>query len=224
VTPTLVVLAKAPLPGRSKTRLAPAFGPLGAARLAAAALRDTLDAVAATPARRRVLALDGDLAASPLRVPVPAGFVVVPQVTGPHGARIAAALAGCDGPALLIGMDTPQVTPALLALDPDRDPDADAWLGPAADGGWWLLALRDPARHAVAALDGVPMSVPGTGAAQHERLRALGLTVRLLPVLRDVDEPADALAVAAAAPATRFAAAVRNATPALALAAPGRAG
>jgi glycosyltransferase A (GT-A) superfamily protein (DUF2064 family) len=201
---TVLVLAKAPVPGRSKTRLAPAFGPVGAARLAAAALADTLAAVAAAPVGHRVLVLDGELARSPFRVPVPPGFAVRPQVPGPHGVRIGAALAACPGPALLIGMDTPQVTGPLLARV-SFDRPVDAWLGLAADGGWWALALRDPRRSARPALRGVPMSTPETGAAQRDRLLSLGLTVADLPVLRDVDRPADAAAVAALAPGTRFA-------------------
>lgn len=209
---TLLVLAKAPHAGLSKTRLAPAFGFDGAARLAAAALQDTLDAVAAAPVRRRLLVLDGDLGTG-CPVDVPATVEVVPQAPGGHAGRIAAALAGCEGPALLIGMDTPQVTPSLLHLHPvcpacpeaTGTPEPDAWLGRAEDGGWWALGLRHPDLHARAALAGVPMSTSRTGAAQHSQLRRLGLTVALLPVLRDVDTPADAAAVAAAAPSTHFA-------------------
>ncbi|HVN12882.1 MAG TPA: DUF2064 domain-containing protein [Kineosporiaceae bacterium] len=199
---TLLVLAKAPVPGRSKTRLAPAFGPDGAARLAAAALADTLDAVAATPAARRVLVLDGD----PDVVAPPPGVEVVRQADGGHAERIAAAFEGCDGPALLVGMDTPQVTPALLGIDTSGA--VDAWLGQAEDGGWWGLALREPRRYARRVLEGVPMSTARTGSAQRVRLVAAGLRVADLPVLRDVDEPADAVAVAASAPWTRLAAAV----------------
>lgn len=197
--PTILVLAKAPVPGRSKTRLAPAYGFDGAAELAAAALADTLAAVAAAAARRRVLVLDGAPVPS-----LPAGFDVVPQVAGDHAHRIAAALEIAEGPALLVGMDTPQVTPELLTIDPD-DP-AGAWLGPAWDGGWWALGLRDPRRSAARVLHGVPMSTPRTGAEQRRRLLAEGLAVVDLPMLRDVDEPADAVAVAAAHPGTRFAA------------------
>jgi glycosyltransferase A (GT-A) superfamily protein (DUF2064 family) len=215
---TLLVLAKAPYPGRSKTRLAPRFGAGGAAALAAAALADTLEAVAATPAPRRVLVLDG------LPVPaLPAGFDVVPQADGDHAHRIAAALAAVDGPALLIGMDTPQVTPALLTLR-ETGVREQAWLGPAADGGWWALGLREPARTAHDVLRGVPMSTPGTGAAQLRRLRESGLAVEALPVLRDVDEPDDASAVAALVPGSRFARCVAGlrVPPSLAVPAPAR--
>jgi uncharacterized protein len=208
--PTLLVLAKAPRAGHSKTRLAPLFGAEGAAALAAAALADTLDAVASAPARRRVLVLDGAFAgAGPLAVRVPAGLDVVPQAGGTHAARIAAALELADGPALLVGMDTPQVTPALLALATPTAPDL-AWLGPAEDGGWWAMALPRPRELARRVLAGVPMSTARTGELQRRSLAAAGLRVADLPRLRDVDQPADALAVAALAPRTRFARAVAD--------------
>ncbi|GHE86236.1 TIGR04282 family arsenosugar biosynthesis glycosyltransferase [Streptomyces werraensis] len=190
---TLLVIAKEPRPGRVKTRLTPPFTPDEAAALAEAALADTLDAVARTPARRRVLVLDG--APGPW---LPAGVEVVPQCAGGLDERLAGAFAGCDGPALLIGMDTPQVTPELLTVD---FADCDAWFGPAVDGGFWALGLADPDPHL---LRGVPMSTPRTGAAQRRRLD--GLRVRDLPLLRDVDTARDAAAVADAAPDGRFAA------------------
>ncbi|MFI6873512.1 DUF2064 domain-containing protein [Streptomyces sp. NPDC050400] len=192
---TLLVIAKEPRPGRVKTRLTPPFTPEQAAALATAALTDTLRAVAATPARRRVLVLDGR--AGPW---LPPGFDVVPQCAGGLDERLAAAFAGCAGPALLIGMDTPQVTPELLTVD---FAGYDACFGPADDGGFWALGLADPDP---ALLRGVPMSTPATGAVQRARLMAAGLRVRDLPGLRDVDTAADAEAVAAAAPGSRFAA------------------
>lgn len=194
---TLLVIAKAPVAGRVKTRLTPAFTPQQAADLALAALQDTLAAVLATPARRRVLVLDGHPGSW-----VPAGIEVAPQCTGGLDVRLAAAFALAEGPALLIGMDTPQVTPGLLALGLDFT-EADAWFGPAADGGFWALGLADPDP---ALLLGVPMSVPETGKVQRRRLTDAGLAVHDLPELRDVDTPADAQYVAAAAPQTRFAA------------------
>ncbi|MEU8617433.1 DUF2064 domain-containing protein [Streptomyces sp. NPDC048623] len=192
----LLVIAKQPLPGRVKTRLTPPFTPEQAAALAEAALADTLTAAARVPADRHVLVLDGE--PGPW---LPPGFRVVPQAAGGLDARLAAAFAACDGPALLIGMDTPQVTPSLLA--PALCWDAyDAWFGPAADGGFWALGLAEPDP---ALLLGVPMSRPDTGAVQHARLRKAGLRVGRLPVLRDVDTASDAREVAAAVPGSRFA-------------------
>ena len=191
---TLLVIAKEPRPGRVKTRLTPPFTPEEAAALAEASLVDTLHVLLATPARRRVLVLDGT--PGPW---LPPGFDVVPQCGGGLDERLAAAFAGCAGPALLIGMDTPQVTPALLTVD---FADCDAYFGPAEDGGFWALGLADPDP---ALLRGVPMSTPTTGTVQRARLTAAGLRVRDLPPLRDVDTAYDAELVAAEAPEGRFA-------------------
>jgi rSAM/selenodomain-associated transferase 1 len=198
------VLAKQPLAGRVKTRLCPPCTPAQAAELAGAALADTLDAVAAAPAPRRLLALDGEAGSW-----VPDCFEVVPQREGDLSERLAGAFAAVPtGPALLVGMDTPQLTPGLLAAATEAlaEPGVDAVLGPAPDGGYWAIGLGDPA---VPAFAGVPMSTAGTAAAQRRRLRELGLRWRELPALRDVDTIADARAVATADPATRFAAALR---------------
>jgi hypothetical protein len=201
---TIVVMAKEPRPGRCKTRLCPPATLGQAAALAEAALADTLSAVAHTPAERRVLVLDG----RPGRW-LPPGFTVVPQRGGGLDERIAAALVdvarpGPEDPTLLIGMDTPQVSPALLgsALALLASPGVDAVLGPATDGGWWALGLRRPDP---AATLGVPMSTPGTGAAQRRRLHALGLRVADLVESRDVDLIDDAVAVAGEAPESGFA-------------------
>ena len=195
----IVVLAKEPVPGRVKTRLTPPFTPREAATLAEAALADTLHTVLTVPARRRVLVLDGR--PGPW---LPAGFDVVPQCGGSLDERLARAFAAVPGPALLIGMDTPQVTPDLLTVD---WPAADAVFGLAVDGGFWALGLRVPDP---ALLRGVPMSTPSTGAIQRSRLVAAGLSVADLPCLRDVDTAADALAVARQAPRSRFAAQARE--------------
>ncbi len=190
------MIAKEPLPGRVKTRLTPPFTPVEAAALAEAALADTLAAALRTPADRHVLVLAGSPGAW-----LPAGFEVRAQCEGGLDERLAAAFADCGGPALLIGMDTPQVSPNLLvpALDFSRH---DAWFGPADDGGFWALGLAEPDP---ALLLGVPMSVPETGAVQLARLRDKGLVVGELPGLRDVDTAADAEAVAASAPWSVFA-------------------
>ncbi|GLX53125.1 hypothetical protein Shyhy01_60750 [Streptomyces hygroscopicus subsp. hygroscopicus] len=99
------MIAKEPRPGRVKTRLTPPFTPVEAAGLAEAALADPLHTVAAAPASRRLLVLDGAPGGW-----LPPGFEVLPQCAGGLDERLADAFAHCDGPALLIGMDTPQVT------------------------------------------------------------------------------------------------------------------
>jgi rSAM/selenodomain-associated transferase 1 len=192
VRPALIVLAKAPAPGRVKTRLCPPCTPQQASALAAGALRDTLRAVAATRAARRVCVLDGD--PGPWLAP---GVEVLPQRGRGLDERLAAAFADVAQPALLIGMDTPQVTPARLGAALERLERADAVLGLAPDGGYWAVGLH---RADEALFHGVPMSSAATGAAQLERLRSRGLQVDLIEALRDVDTIADARAVAAACP------------------------
>lgn len=205
--PQLLVIAKAPVAGASKTRLCPPCSPAQAAGLARAALRDTLAAVAATPGvQRRVLVLDGE----PGRW-LPPGFEVVLQRGDGLAQRLAHAFADCGGPALLVGMDTPQLPPALLGAGVKALRDgAMSVLGLAADGGYWAIGLRRPDP---AVFEGVPMSVAHTGAVQHARLHALGLAPAMLPVLRDVDRITDAVAVAAAAPSTHFARALARLEP-----------
>ena len=212
----LLVLAKAPEPGRVKTRLCPPLTPAEAAELAAAALLDTLDAVSCVPGGRVVVALAGRLPAA-ARAPELRSALRGTLLQGQRGAqlghRIATAHRAAAGllpgrPVLQIGMDTPQVEPALLVegARPLHCGTADAVLGPAADGGWWALGLRDPRLARVVA--DVPTSRDDTGERTLHALRAAGLRVGLLPELTDVDTAADAVAVAQAAPSTRFAAAV----------------
>ena len=196
-----MVIAKEPVPGRVKTRLTPPYTPAEAAELAEAALADTLATVASVNAARRVLALAGTPGGW-----LPPGFVVIGQRGGGLDERIAWALADawatCSAPLVLIGMDTPQVTPALLAqaAEPLVSGAADATFGMAEDGGFWLLGLReiDPAL-----VLGVPMSRSDTGSLQLARLRQAGLRVRLLPELADVDTADEAGRIAAATPGSR---------------------
>jgi rSAM/selenodomain-associated transferase 1 len=209
MTPALVVIAKAPAPGRSKTRLCPPCTPHEAAALAQAGLSDTLFALLATPVRaRRVLVLDGEPGAW-----LPPGIDVVAQRGDGLGERLAAAFEDVGGPAFLVGMDTPQLTPRLLADGLRALSDARSVLGMARDGGYWGIGLRSAD---AAAFASVPMSIGRTGVVQLARLRALGLAPASLPVLRDVDVVADARAVAALAPMSRFAAALTAIEPRIA--------
>lgn len=211
----VLVVAKAPVPGEAKTRLCPPVTPRQAADLAAASLLDTLDAVLALPDAAPVIALAGALDSAARRDEVGralARCTVLPQRGEGFGARLAhahadtvAALPGL--PVVQIGMDTPQVTGRLLASVAHELVSADGVLGPAADGGWWALGLRDPARASV--LDRVPMSRRDTAARTRAALEGSGLRLSEAPRLRDVDTIADAELVAAAAPDGRFAAALR---------------
>jgi glycosyltransferase A (GT-A) superfamily protein (DUF2064 family) len=210
-----LMVAKAPVPGLAKTRLTPPATRKQAAEIAASALLDSLDAIMATPGAVPVVAMTGSVPdavrADELRSRLGAVTVVEQR-----GTRFADRLANahtdaarhCPGlPIVQIGMDTPQVTPALLDATATALDDADAVLGPAADGGWWVLGVRDPALAQL--LRPVPMSTPDTFRDTWNALIDGSARVGKVDELSDVDTMADALRVAEEIPNSRFAAAVR---------------
>jgi rSAM/selenodomain-associated transferase 1 len=214
----LLVVAKAPVPGLAKTRLCPPATPEQAARIAAAALLDTVDAALAVPDTECVVAMTGTLADAVDALEISAALRhthVIGQRGAGFGERLAAAHADVAAafpgrPVLQIGMDTPQVRTDALAAALDGLRGADAVLGPATDGGWWALGLRDPRR--AAALRDVPMSRADTGELTRRALADAGLRVAPLPDLSDVDTMRDAELVAAEVPGSRFAEALTGAT------------
>jgi rSAM/selenodomain-associated transferase 1 len=189
----VLVVAKAPVPGLAKTRLAANMGNAAAADIAAAALLDTLDAVVAAPVAARIVAMTGDLSAASRSAEIRtrlADFTVIEQRGDDFADRLAnahadAATAAGGLPVVQIGMDTPQVTADLLVGCATALQSADAVLGMARDGGWWVLGLHDP--RAAECLREVPMSTSTTGAVTLAALRDTGLDVGLVSELVDVD-------------------------------------
>ncbi|EHB56016.1 Protein of unknown function DUF2064 [Mycolicibacterium rhodesiae JS60] len=201
---TVLVVAKAPVPGLAKTRLAATLGEQAAADIAAAALLDTLDAVAQTPVAHRVVAMTGDLdqasCARRIRAAL-AEFTVIDQRGDGFADRLAnahadAAAVTSSQPVLQIGMDTPQVRPDLLADCARALLDVPALLGMARDGGWWVLGVADPLT--AECLRDVPMSRPDTGAVTLAALTHTGVSVHLVEELHDVDTVGDISPVRAA--------------------------
>jgi glycosyltransferase A (GT-A) superfamily protein (DUF2064 family) len=193
---TVAVIAKEPLPGKVKTRLVGPVTPEDAAELAECALRDTIAALSQIACRHRVVILDGQR--GPWLRP---GWATVAQSSGSLDERLSA---GFDQlprqPALLVGMDTPQIRAEHLRVDFNA---FDACLGLASDGGYWAIGFADP-RRARSVISGVQMSRDDTGSQQHRRMIAAGLTVQLLPTLTDVDTPDTADLVARQNPNTAF--------------------
>lgn len=208
----VLVVAKAPVPGLAKTRLAAGVGDRAAADIAAAALLDTLDAVADAPVAARVVALTGDLGEASAGDEITARlaeFTVVAQRGTDFAARLANAhvdaAAAADGlPVLQIGMDTPQVTDELIGECARELLTADAVLGLARDGGWWVLGVTDAAM--ADCLRTIPMSRSDTGAVTLAALEDAGASVNLVATLADVDTIDDVDEVRrACAPESRFA-------------------
>lgn len=184
---TVCVFAKPPRAGAVKTRLASSIGAEPAAGLASAFLRDTWRSVTRLPWARPVLAATEKAGFPPLG----GRTAVWLQGEGDLGARLERVLRRAltrGWPAIAIGADSPGmpqrlVEGARLALE-----SADAVLGPADDGGFYLLGMRTcPA----GGLDRLPWSTAETFRVTHARLRALGLEVAVLEPWFDVDRPQD---------------------------------
>ena len=198
---TLVVIAKAPLAGRVKTRLAPPLTADTAADVAAAALRRHARVCSSAPPAPRAGAVlspaiptgwapPGWRGRRPADVRLPRTVRLVSRVC----CRTWACRTGGYGHAAAAPGTPRQVRSGALRRPP----------GPATDGGFWAIGFADPTN--AAGILGVPMSTARTGAVQLGRLRDLGLRVQLLDELTDVDDIASAAVVAGLAPRSRFAA------------------
>lgn len=198
--PTLLVVAKAPVPGLAKTRIAATTGEAVAAELAAASLLDTLDTVMSVGADRGwpvVVAMTGDLsraARSTEIIDALSTMTVVDQRGDGLDERLAHAHAAADrGRGVVqVGMDTPQLTTDDYETAGEVVLAGERALGPASDGGWWLLGLPDASE--ASALVGVPMSNDRTAELTQ---RAFG-NVRWLRTVQDMDTWEDAQQIAAA--------------------------
>jgi rSAM/selenodomain-associated transferase 1 len=206
--PTVLVVAKAPAPGRSKTRLVPPLSPRQAADLAEALLLDTLDACRAQGHPPGILA-------PPDEVPALGGMAgpAVPLVAQegrglPDALRLGMARHLAGGPVALVSSDVPGLPPgALDTAFAALATGADVVLGPSYDGGYWLIAMR--AFHE-AVFTAIPWSTPACAAVTARRAEDAGLRVARLALWRDVDTAVDlaVLGVAELAGAPRTARAI----------------
>lgn len=204
--PTLLIVAKAPVPGLAKTRIAQTIGDDAAAELAAAAFLDTLDAAAAV-GWPLIVAMTGDLTQAARLDEITAALLaptVIEQRGDGLGQRLAHAHVDADAGhgVVQVGMDTPQVTIEDFLEAGHLVEAGHRTIGLADDGGWWLLGLPNGA-DATALVD-VPMSQGDTGSLTEA---ALG-EVSHVRVHRDMDTWEDAQAIAADLPISRLAAAV----------------
>jgi len=187
-TDLLLVFAKAPRPGAAKTRLIPAIGEEAAAELYRRLAEEVVRQTEPRPGDYRRL---GFFAPADARSEMEAWFPReewLAQEGGDLGARMTAAfdLAFRRGArrVAIVGTDAPAVTRGTVLEALAGLQDHDLVLGPAADGGYYLMALRRPCPEL---FRGVAWSTPAVLASTVERAEALGLAVRLLAPLRDID-------------------------------------
>ncbi len=189
----LVVMAKAPIPGHVKTRLTPRLSPDHAAALARALLQDTVERVRSVAGAAVIVAVEPADAVPDVQTWLPP-VELMPQPPGDLGHRMAAVMAdrfARGAPAVVvIGSDHPTLPADVLArtiawLREGRD---EVVVGPAEDGGYYLLGVTRPHPEL---FDGIPWSGPAVLQATLERAAARGLPVRRLPTWYDVDTPDD---------------------------------
>ncbi len=183
MTPRVVLFTRYPTPGAAKTRLIGALGAEGAAALHRRLTERTLAAVRASGLPYEIRATGAPLAAfTKWLEDVP----VVDQGTGDLGARLMAA--GPPYPTLFIGADAPDLTPAHLLTAAAAMTGAEAAIGPAADGGYWLLGLASAAD---TLFEAMPWGTDRVFAETMARMDLLGIAPTLLPTLADLDRPED---------------------------------
>jgi hypothetical protein len=188
--PQLVIMAKAPLIGRVKTRLARDIGGVEAVRFFRTASAGLIRRVGNDPRWQTVLALAPDGAVHEPG-PWPAGMVRIGQGTGDLGRRMGRLFRDLPpGPVVIVGADIPGITRAHVAAAFAALGNHDAVIGPAEDGGYWLIGLkRRPRVRDI--FEGVRWSSDHTRADTEANIRRAGLSLARLESLADVDTGAD---------------------------------
>lgn len=196
-----LVMARAPIPGRCKTRLEPLLGPEGCARLQAGLIRRAAAWAHEVAPGAAWVALDPPEREEEMRALVPAGTGLFAQEGADLGERLTAASARVldehPGPLLVAGTDLPRLSArhAAAALS-DLADGCDVSLGPALDGGWYLMGVRKP-QPALFALPSEAWGGPDVWTLTLAAAEAQGLGLGLLRAERDLDTPEDAHAMLA---------------------------
>ena len=182
VSPRLSIFARLPVPGKVKTRLVPALGAEGAARLYARLLAQTVEVARDSGLEFELRVTGGEIAA--FHQLFGDDVCVVEQGGGDLGAK----MARVGAPALLIGSDCPGVTAALLRAAAGALEERRVVVGPANDGGYYLIGFREPMPFL---FDGMEWSTPSVLPETLSRLAARGIGPAVLPELTDIDTAED---------------------------------
>ncbi|PDW04488.1 TIGR04282 family arsenosugar biosynthesis glycosyltransferase [Candidatus Viridilinea mediisalina] len=197
MTPMLILMAKRPSPGQTKTRLCPPLTPEQAARLYAGMLRDSIALIQQVPAVQPAIAVSPDDAEGYFADLAP-DLRLLRQGSGDLAQRLAYVTATAfayGAPAVAVmSSDTPMLPLAYLQQAFAALTTHELVLGPCDDGGYYLAALRRPAP---SIFTSVTMSTPHVLRDTMAEAQRLGLSVSLLPSCYDIDTPADLARLAA---------------------------
>jgi rSAM/selenodomain-associated transferase 1 len=188
---TLLVVAKQPLPGQTKTRLCPPLSSTQAANLYECFLRDTLDIMRQVQGVQRVIGFLPEGAREYFRQLAPEMDLIC-QLGASLGERLdhllTQALASGSQRAVVMDSDSPTLPPEYISQAFERLTDADVVIGPTRDGGYYLIGMKRPQSHL---LRQVQMSTPHVLDDTLALAESTGLSVSLLPPWYDVDTMAD---------------------------------
>ena len=188
---TLLVVAKQPFPGQTKTRLCPPLSYTQAADLYECFLRDTLDVMRQVHGVHWMIGFLPEDAQDYFRQLAPDM-----ELASQHGASLGErldhllteALAGGSQRAVIMDSDSPTLPAEYISQAFDQLIDTDVVLGPTRDGGYYLIGMKQPQSHS---LRQVQMSTPRVLADTLALAESTGLSVFLLPAWHDVDTIAD---------------------------------
>lgn len=183
---TLIIMVKEPRPGRVKTRLGRDIGMTSAAWWYRHQCKRLLQRLT-DPRWEIILAVAPDRAGLASRV-WPMRYLRLPQGNGDLGVRMARMLRATPGPTVLIGSDIPGITRGHIGQALRSLSAAESVIGPAGDGGYWLVGLKHPARASSALFQGVRWSHPKT---LNDTLPTLPVPVARAATLDDIDTEAD---------------------------------
>lgn len=185
----LIIMAKLPVMGRVKRRLAREIGDVAAIRFYRTTVAHTVQRLGADPRWRTYLAVTPDAAMTAACWPMSRNLARIPQGEGDLGRRMQSLFDRLPpGPAVIVGSDIPAIRASHIACAFALLGRADAVFGPATDGGYWLVGLKRSPRRLVP-FAGVPWSTKDALAATIANLR--GKIVALAPTLSDVDTMQD---------------------------------
>jgi len=188
----IIIFAKAPQPGFAKTRLIPALGPMGASELACRMLLHMMQQTLLSGAQEIELCTTPEIQDESWRgIPIDSTILTTAQGTGDLGERMAraSARASASGQSvLLVGTDCPALDAGLLQTAIADLHTHDSVMIPTFDGGYALLGFK---RFHPTLFEKIHWSTASVAAITQERIKALSWTLKILPMLHDIDEPDD---------------------------------
>ena len=190
--PALAIMARAPVSGRTKTRLQPKLTPEQCAAVSQAFLSDTIALALSLPQYTPFLTFTPRKERRLFESLTPPGMELLPQAEGDLGQRMYQLMHDLEArqysPVVVIGTDIPTLQPATLRQAIEALKTADLCLGPARDGGYYLIGARHADKNI---FEDMPWSTVDVLSLTVSKAKEAGLSLALLEEYTDIDTFAD---------------------------------